>query len=66
MCNKFKLHFFKSIVKVLLKDTFYTLEPLKTDTSRNKQRCPSYRGVHLIEAFQIFHIIVYVTLQIPL
>ena len=27
----------------------YTVEPLRTDTLRNGQKCPSYRGVRLIE-----------------
>ena len=27
----------------------YTVKPLKTDTPRDEQKCPSYRGVRLIE-----------------
>ena len=42
------------------------VEPLKTDTPLDKLKCPSYRGVRLIEASQTFHVISYVTLQIPL
>ena len=39
-----------------------TVEPLKTDTPRDKPKHPSYRGVCLIEVSQNFHITVYMTL----
>ena len=30
-------------------DVRYTVKPLNTDTPRDEQKCPSYRGVRLIE-----------------
>ena len=33
-----------------------TVEPLKTDTPREKLKCPSLRGVRLIQVSQNFHI----------
>ena len=30
----------------------YTVEPLKTDTPRDRPKCPSYRGVRLIEVLK--------------
>ena len=30
----------------------YTVEPLKTDTPRDRPKCLSYRGVRLIEVLQ--------------
>ena len=42
------------------------VESLKTDTTRDGQKCQYYRGVRLIEVLQNFHIIIYVTPQIPL
>ena len=36
----------------ILKITCYTVEPLKTDTPRNRPKCPSQRGVRLIEVLK--------------
>ena len=39
-----------------------TVEPLKTDTPRDKPKFPSYRGVRLTEVSQNFHVTLYMTL----
>ena len=38
--------FTRYLIKYLSIDT---VKPLKTDTPRDEQKCPSYRGVRLIE-----------------
>ena len=38
-----------SPISVLFSIIWYTVKPLKTDTPRDEQKCPSYRGVRLIE-----------------
>ena len=44
---------------------YHTVEILKVDAPREKQKYPSYRGVHLIEVFQIFYVIVLYNCLLP-